>query len=402
MQAVILSAGEGTRMRPLTYTRPKVMIEVANKPILAHLIEELKKVGVDEVILVVGYYQEKVREYFGKTWNGVRLKYSTQTKQLGTADALRSAEHYIEDDFLMLNGDTIVDAEDLKRIIENEMTIGVNTVDDPENYGVVVVKDGFVEEIIEKPEKPVANTINAGIYHFTRDIFDYIRITPKSVRGEYEITDTINLAIKDGVRFSTAKISGWIDASYPWDLLKINELMLSNIDTEIDGVVEKNVTIKGNVVIGEGSIIKAGTYIEGPVVIGKNCEIGPNCYIRAHTSIGNGCKIGAAVEVKNSIVMNGTKIPHHNYIGDSVIGENCNFGAGTKVANLKLDEKEIEVYTKDKRIKTGRKKLGAIIGDNVKTGINASINAGAMIGNNCFIAPNAYVDGWIDPYTRVF
>jgi NDP-sugar pyrophosphorylase family protein len=164
------------------------------------------------------------------------------------------------------------------------------------------------------------------------------------------------------------------------------------------GVFEDNVVIKGAVHIGENSIIRSGCYIVGPVMIGQGCDIGPNCYIRPFTSVGDGCRIGAAVEVKNSIIMKGTKIPHHSYLGDSVIGEGCNFGSGTKIANLRMDKRNILVSGMD----TKRRKLGAIIGDGVETGVNASINVGSIIGNNAIIGPGAVVSGIIAPGARVF
>jgi len=143
--------------------------------------------------------------------------------------------------------------------------------------------------------------------------------------------------------------------------------------------------LKGMVSIGRNTTVRSGSYIIGPVVIGEDCDIGPNCHIRPYTSIGDNCHIGSAVEVKNCIIMKGSKIPHQNYVGDSIIGEECNFGAGTKIANLRLDKKNVTVASID----TKRRKLGAIIGDRVETGINACINAGSMIGNNTHIGPRA-------------
>ena len=156
--------------------------------------------------------------------------------------------------------------------------------------------------------------------------------------------------------------------------------------------------MKGVVSIGKNTMIRSGSYIVGPVIIGQDCEIGPNCYLRPYTAIGDGCHIGSAVEVKNCIIMRGSKLPHHNYVGDTIIGEGCNFGAGTKVANLRLDKKEIWVAG----INTKRRKLGAIIGDRVETGINASINVGSMIGNNTFIGLGAVASGVILPNSRLF
>jgi len=156
--------------------------------------------------------------------------------------------------------------------------------------------------------------------------------------------------------------------------------------------------MKGPVAIGKNTVVRSGSYIIGPAIIGENCDIGPNCYIRPCTAIGDNCHIGNAVGVKNCIVMKKSNLPHHNYAGDSVIGEGCNFGAGTKIANLRLDKKVVWV----EGIDTGRRKLGAIIGDMVETGINASINVGSMIGNHTFIGPGAVASGVISPESRIF
>jgi bifunctional UDP-N-acetylglucosamine pyrophosphorylase/glucosamine-1-phosphate N-acetyltransferase len=404
VQAIILSAGEGTRMRPLTYTKPKVMLPIANKPILEHLIIELRKAGIKDIILVVGYRDEVIRNYFkdGSDWD-VNITYVSQKVQLGTADALKSAMHLIDDEFITLNGDNIVSYEDIKKIAETDgFAIGVKDVENPQDFGVVNIEDGLVKEIVEKPEKPMSNLINAGVYKFKSEIIEYLEKTPLSKRGEYEITDTIRLAINDGLKFKAVKIEEWIDIGYPWDLLKANEILVKKVKPEIKGEVEEGAVIKGNVFIDEGTVVRSGTYIIGPVVIGKNCKIGPNCFIRPYTSIGDNCHIGAFVEVKNSIIMSNTNIPHLNYVGDSIIGENCNLGAGTKIANLRLDGREVYAVVKGKKISTGRRKFGAVISDNVKIGINVSINVGTMIGNDVYIAPSAVVEGYIEPYSKVF
>jgi bifunctional UDP-N-acetylglucosamine pyrophosphorylase/glucosamine-1-phosphate N-acetyltransferase len=153
--------------------------------------------------------------------------------------------------------------------------------------------------------------------------------------------------------------------------------------------------------MGKGTILRSGTYIQGSVIIGENCDIGPNSYIRGVTTIGDNCRIGNAVEVKNSIVMHNTNIPHHNYVGDSILGENCNLGSGTKVANLRLDEGPISVVIKGETINTGRRKLGVIMGNDVKTGINSMINIGTIIGEYTEIGPGAIASGYIAPRSRI-
>jgi N-acetylglucosamine-1-phosphate uridyltransferase (contains nucleotidyltransferase and I-patch acetyltransferase domains) len=180
-----------------------------------------------------------------------------------------------------------------------------------------------------------------------------------------------------------------MDVGYPWDLLSANEKLIEHVEDERAGVIEENVVIKGVLVLGKGAVIKSGTYIEGPCIIGENTSVGPNAYLRPGTTIGKNCHIGHAVEVKNSIVFDDTKIPHYNYIGDSVIGSGCNFGAGTKIANLRHDHGPVRVGG----ISTRRKKFGAVIGDNVMFGINCSINTGASIGSGTRVGPGAVVFG---------
>lgn len=400
LKTVILAAGEGSRMRPLTYTRPKVMLPIANKPILEYLLIEAKEAGVTDFIFVVGYHDEQVRNYFGdgNKWS-VDIRYSYQSKQSGTADALRMVEGMIDGNFLMMNGDIILKSDDIKGLIEkNNNAIGVIEVKDPKGLGMIEIKNGNVVKIYEKIEKPPTNLANAGLYLFTPLIFEAISRTSKSPRGEYEITDSLQIIIDQGQTVSGYEISYWLDLSYPWHLLSAGESILPDVKVENHGKVESNTVINGPVSIGARTIIRSGSYIVGPAVIGEDCEIGPNCFIRPFTSIGNGCHVGAAVEIKNSIIMNRTKVPHLNYVGDSVIGEDCNLGAGTKIANLRFDGANINVSGID----TGRRKLGAIIGDRVKTGINASINTGSMIGNDVFIGPGAVVTGIVSPESRVF
>jgi bifunctional UDP-N-acetylglucosamine pyrophosphorylase/glucosamine-1-phosphate N-acetyltransferase len=188
-----------------------------------------------------------------------------------------------------------------------------------------------------------------------------------------------------------------MDVGHPWDLLEANTSFLEIIPSKNAGIIEDGVTLKNSVLVGEGSVIKAGTYIEGPCTIGKNCRIGPHAYIRGATSIGDDCHVGHCSELKNSIIMNGTKIPHFNYIGDSVIGSGCNFGAGTKIANLRHDHANVRVCGKDTR----RKKFGAVIGDGVQFGINCSVNVGTMIGSEAQFAPNTVIEGCIGEKTII-
>ena len=400
MKAVILAAGEGSRMRPLTCTRPKVMLPIANKPILEHLLIEAIAAGISEFIFVVGYHDEAVLDYFGNgsKWN-VEIDYVKQRRQLGTADALKMVADLTAGDFLLMNGDMIIGRGDIKEMaVKKDTTLAVIEVSDTRGLGVVEENKGRVVSIHEKEENPPSHLANAGLYLLTPEIYKAISRTGKSPRGEYELTDSLMLMMEAGHKISCRTIGQWLDISYPWDLLTANETLMAGLKAQNSGEVEENVVIKGPVAIGKNTVVRSGSYIVGPAIIGEDCDIGPNCYIRPCTAIGDGCHIGNAVGVKNCIIMRNSKLPHHNYAGDSIIGEGCNFGAGTKIANLRLDKKEVWV----EGIATGRRKLGAIIGDGVETGINASINVGSMIGNGTFIGPGAVASGAILPESRIF
>jgi UDP-N-acetylglucosamine diphosphorylase/glucosamine-1-phosphate N-acetyltransferase len=260
----------------------------------------------------------------------------------------------------------------------------------------VVTEGDLVRSLEEKSEKPESDLINAGIYLLSPEIFEISGQVTCSSRGEYELTDALAILIA-GKRLQSYLLTSWIDVGYPWDLLWANERLLSSAGTKNEGIIEDGVWIHGDVSVGKGSIIKSGTYIEGPCCIGKNSRVGPHAYIRGSTSIGDECHIGHSTEIKNSIIMNGTKIPHFNYVGDSIIGSGCNFGAGTKVANLRHDHAPVRVCGKNSR----RKKMGAIVGDGVQLGINCSVNVGAVIGNNVTAAPHSVIDGCISPDTRI-
>jgi bifunctional UDP-N-acetylglucosamine pyrophosphorylase/glucosamine-1-phosphate N-acetyltransferase len=405
LKAIILSAGEGKRMRPLTLTKPKTMLPVAGKPIIQYNIEALRDSGIKDILLIVNYKEELVKEYFkdGKDFK-VKITYKTQKEPNGTADAISYGEEFArDDDLIVLNGDIILDKELISEIINDyenskyDTLMVLTNVEDPSQYGVVEIKDGLVKNIIEKPKDAPSNLINAGIYIFNKDIFNRIAKTEISSRGEYEITDSLSLQIKDNKiikGFITDK--KWIDVGMPWDLLEINGILIENIKEKIKGTIEDGAKIDGKIFLDEGSIIRSGVYIQGSVYIGKNCDIGPNSFIRGNSYFGDNVRIGNAVEIKNSIVMENTNVNHLSYVGDSVIGSHCNLGAGTNVANLRFDDKTIFMNVKGQKTSTGRRKLGSIIGDKVKTGINTSFSPGVTVGVNSFIGPGILLQEDVD------
>ncbi|NPA47490.1 MAG: NTP transferase domain-containing protein [Thermococci archaeon] len=398
MKAVILAAGRGERLRPLTDDRPKVVLKVANRPLVEYLLEHMEPFA-DGYVFVVRYEKEKIMETIGDEFRGKPVSYVEQLRGEGTAKAVESAKALVDGSFIVSNGDVYVDREGVERLVtsfraENaDAALLVKEVDDVSQYGSVIVENGRVLGIEEK-SRSGRGYANLGLYAFKSSVFGFISRLKKSARGEYELTDAINLMISNGLRVAAVPYDGyWRDVGRPWDLLELNEYILGKeLRHDVRGRVEEGATIIPPVEIGEGTVVRSGSYIVGPVKIGKGCIIGPNCFIRPHTSIGDNCHIGNAVEVKNSIIMDHSNAPHLNYVGDSIIGENTNLGAGTITANLRHDRGNVRVEIKGKLEDSGRHKLGAIIGHNVKVGINVSIYPGRKIGSDSFIGPAVVVD----------
>lgn len=416
MKAVILAAGKGLRLMPITSSRPKPMIPLAGKPILEHTILGLKEAGIREILLIVGYKESMIMEYFGngKEKLNIKIEYFTQKEQLGTGHAAHLAKSFVDDEpFLLMYGDLMMDPVIFKEIIEiyndskTEGLISLLEVDNPQDYGIIsLTNDGFVKKITEKPSSDLnlGNLANAGIYIFDPLIFEAIEKTEKSIRGEYEFTDSMQILINQ----LNGKIIGynikdyfWSDIGLPWQLFDANSFVLDRIEKRILGNIEENVHIYGNVYIGKNTIVKSGSYIQGPCYIGENTLIGPNAFIRPYTSVGDNCHIGLS-EIKNSLIFSNSNVPHFNYVGDSIICENVNLGAGSKISNLRFDKQSIKVKIKEKLVNSGRKKLGAFIGPYVQTGINASIMCGKKIGENSVIGAHTLVVENVPPKTLYY
>jgi bifunctional UDP-N-acetylglucosamine pyrophosphorylase/glucosamine-1-phosphate N-acetyltransferase len=376
IQAVIMAAGKSTRTWPLTLTKPKPLLKVMNKEIIKHNLDALQGL-VGEVIIIVGFKKEMIIEEIGNKYGKLKIRYAEQKRQLGTGHALKYVEKLIKGKFIVIGGDDIFSGKDIKACLRHKYAVLGCKVEDPGRFGVFVVKGKEVKKVIEKPKKFISDIANTGLYVFDKSVFEFK--LKKSQRGEYEIVDYVNALIKKE-RVVCEKVKGhWLSVGYPWDLIEANSVLVSEIKNDIKGKVEKNVIVKGKLKVGKGTEVLSGTYIKGNVVIGENCLIGPNCYLRGNTSIGNGCHIGQAVEIKNSVIMDNAKVPHLSYIGDSVIGENSNLGAGTITANLKHNNKNVRSVVKGKIVDTGRRKFGTIIADDVHTGINTTIYPGRKI-----------------------
>ena len=389
MKAVILAAGRGTRMEPLSCVKDKPLLQIIGKTVLERNLDQLNGL-VKEVILVIrpNHRGKAVISLFGNRYKKLKIKYVLQKKPLGTGDAAKLALKYLDKRFLLLNGDDLYSKKDIKKVLARFPCILVKKVSNPSAFGIIETKEDLVANFMEKPKKPKSNLANIGLYFLPKEIFDYK--IKKSSRGEYEVVDYIKHFIKEN-KLYYKRAEDWLPLGYCWQLLDANKFFLSELKSVRRGKIEKGCVLKGLVKIGAGTVVKSGSYIEGPVSIGKNCVIGPNCFIRPYTSISEGCRIGQAVEIKNSMIGKNVNIAHLSYVGDSIISANCNLGAGTITANLRHDNKTIKTMIKGSLLDTQRRKLGAILGENVKTGVGTLIYPGRKIWPAKTTLPGAIV-----------
>src|SRR5208283_5320087 len=396
MKAVILAAGEGLRLRPLTETRPKTMLPVAGKPILHRLIMEAKKAGVAEAVVVVRYKKEKVIQYFAENDLGIKITFVDQGPGNGTGAALLAAESHVDDTFVALAGDIVTEASVIKAVIsahESGITLALKKVPNPHEYGVCELSNGRVSLFEEKPKHPKSDLANLSVYCMEPTVFSEMRSLAKSERGEYEIVDLFVGAkgvIVDGY---------WRDIAYPWDLLDANEHVLNSLEARL-GQVE-NSTINGKLIMEDGAKI-INSYVEGVAYIGAGTVIGPNAYLRGSNSVGKNCHIGPGSTLTSSILLDNVNAKHLTYIGDSLIGEGVNFGAGSQVANYRFDSGQINVVTERGWANTGKKKLGVFVGDNTKFGVLSCTMPGKSIGSDCWIHSGVVVNRNVPSGMRVF
>jgi len=386
-QAVVLAAGEGERLRPFTASKPKVMIKVANKPIMQYVVEALERNGIRRIIFVVGYKKEKIMDYFedGNAL-GVEIDYVFQKHLLGTGDALKQAEGKTDERFLVLPGDNVIEADTISDsglldVGENQNgnAILIKAHKDVGKYGVVTVENGMVEDIIEKPSKEISNLVNTGIYAFEKEIFGFI---------DGELTSGLRSRIHSANRVKACETHGaWLDAVYPWDILSLNGIVLRENPAKVEGKIERGVTIDGRVSIGKNSVIRANSYMKGPVIIGENCEIGPNACIFPSTSIGNDVTIGAFTEIKNSVLTDMVKIGSFSSIQDSIF-DSGSYAEGGFIA--RSEEADIEIGGEHHVMK-----IGAMIGEYCEIGSNVIAHPGTIIGNRCKIKSMKELSGKI-------
>jgi bifunctional UDP-N-acetylglucosamine pyrophosphorylase/glucosamine-1-phosphate N-acetyltransferase len=390
MKAVVLAAGQGTRMRPLTETVPKPMLPVADRPLAAHTADAAVDAGATELVFVVGYEADAVRAYFGDGYRGVPVAYAVQDEQLGTAHAVDAAREHLDGPFAVLNGDNLYDPRGIESLFRAAPSVGGHRVADPRSYGVLSIDEERVTAVVEKPDDPPTDLANAGAYAFPAEAAGWLDVG-QSKRGEYEITDVLARVV-DAFDVTAVELDRWMDVGRPWELLEANEWKLGDLDRRIEGEVHADAELRGDVVVEEGALVESGVVVEGPALVRSGADIGPNAYVRGATLLAEDAHVGHGVEVKNSVVMVGAAVPHLSYVGDSLLGPNVNLGAGTQVANLRHDDAPVRTTVKGERVSTGRRKYGVVAGPGAKTGVNTSLDPGVVLSAGATTLPGERVD----------
>ena len=330
LKGILLHAGHGTRLRPLTHTGPKQLLPIANKPMSQYCIESMKNAGIDEIAIIIGGTGgNKVKEYYKKGDDlGVKLTYILQDSPKGIAHAIQLCKDFVNDEkFLVFLGDNIIQkkidyiANKFKNS-DSDASILLCEVDNPSRFGIADVKNGEIKKIMEKPKVPPTNLAVTGIYFLTPKIFEIIERLKPSWRNELEITDALQMLLEEGNKITYDTITDyWKDTGTPEDIINANKEILKNMDPLFEGEKESDVEISGKVIVGSGTIIKNKCKILGPVIIGKDCIVEQNASIGPNTSIGNNTKISKS-NIQNSIIMENCEIITNKKIKDSIISSN--------------------------------------------------------------------------------
>ncbi len=304
MRAIIPVAGIGTRLKPHTYSTPKVLLNVGGKPILGHIIDKLLSEGLDKSTFIIGYLGDMIKEYVGNEYPQMKSEFIVQEEMHGLGHAIYMASPtFGEDDIFVILGDTIFDVDLTTVFNKKQSSLGVKEVEDPRRFGVAVVKDGFIQKLVEKPQQPVSKLALVGLYYFNNPESLKIalnELVEKDIRtkGELQLTDAIQLMIDKGEKISTFPVEGWYDCGKPETLLSTNQYLLSKRDNSKE---IKSVVINKPVFIAEDAVI-------------KNSVVGP------YTTIASGTTVEDSI-IKNSLIGAGAKVSRA-MLENSIIGDN--------------------------------------------------------------------------------
>jgi glucose-1-phosphate thymidylyltransferase len=390
--AVVLAAGEGTRLRPLTRNRPKPMLPAANRPILEHVLDALVDAGIERIVLVVGYRRERVQEHFGPTYRDVPLGYVGQEKQLGSGHALLQARGAVDGPLLVVNGDRVIEGQCVRDVVDAyradtaRAAMAVLERRNIRQYGAVTLQGRDIAELVEKPESDDYRLINAGIYAFDPSIFDAIERTDRDA-GELALTDTISRLLGTG-RVRGVHTGGlWVDATYPWDLLEVAAEVLER------GRVSESQRGDGVWIDDEATVHGTAT-LRPPVVVGPDSEVGPGAVVGPTVALGGNVTVGPNATVERSVLDTDTRVDAGSTLRDAVLGQDVHLGAATTVPGGPADVRVgAEVFE--------RQQLGAVVGDRTRARGAVSFAPGTLVGPSVEIGTGTHVSGTIDEGAEV-
>ena len=398
MKAIFLCGGIGKRMFPIT--EDKFLLNFLGKTLLQHQMEAAKEAGLNQFLVIGNPANMGQIEQIAKKFSGTKIELVMQKKPLGIADALKSAASFFDGDILVLNPNDIFAVSaytSLLRETQKKTATSYMLGYKIKSYfpgGYLVVNSANeLKHIMEKPKpgQEPSNLVNILIHLHTepKNLIEYIENVKTTKDDVYECA--LDNLVKDGHKIKVIPYTDfWAPIKHPWHIFDAVKYLLDISQPRISAsaYVSGKATIEGKVIIGDNVRVLENAVIRGPAYIGPGSIIGTNALVRDYSHIGADCVIGYSTEVKGSYIGDGCWT-HSSYIGDSIIGKGCSFGAGTVLANFRFDEQNISVIVEGEAIDTGRDKLGAIIGDNCKTGVNASVMPGIKIGPNSIVGSHA-------------
>jgi bifunctional UDP-N-acetylglucosamine pyrophosphorylase/glucosamine-1-phosphate N-acetyltransferase len=399
IQAVILAGGEGKRIHPLGVNKPKAMFELLGKPLIQFVVENLREAGITNLIIITGPNQEQIQRYFGDGSDfGVEIQYAYQAEPLGQANAVQQAEGLINSHFFVLNANDVFDPRLLQEVVSRAQTSQANLalvgrkVSEPWRFGVM--RFDAANRLIGVIEKPPAgqepsDVAVVGVYYFSPDIFQCIHDTPQGQTDD-QFERAYQLLIDRGQAVHVEYEGLFESYKFPWNLLTIYDLLLKQ---KIQGQqISPSAKISDKAIIGDNVVIEENVrvfefaVVRGPAYIGAGSIIGNQAMVWGGCSFGPGCVIGFGSEIKHSVF--GRNVwTHRGYVGDSIVSDNCSFGAGTITANFRFDERDVPVNVGEQRMSTGTDKFGVIMAEGCRTGSNSVLLPGLKIGPNSIVGP---------------
>ncbi|HJL72759.1 MAG TPA: bifunctional sugar-1-phosphate nucleotidylyltransferase/acetyltransferase [Nitrospinaceae bacterium] len=386
MKALILAAGKGTKLNPFSNTRPIPMISVAGKTLLENSLCQLKNAGITDVYIVVGHHKERVQDFIAEKYSdGMNIHCLEQKKNAGIGDAVRQVKDKISpgEYFLLIYGDTLTDENICSKVQQSfhSFKCPVASICLPpsnESFGNVFLNAQMkITKIVEKPKGDnFGNYVLAGVFILPESFIGLLE------KNKLSMEKSLKALVKEDSLMASMWEDEWLDIVYPWEILQANRIILDSwTESSIakSAVMESNVTIQGVVNIEEDVVIKAGAVLEGPCSIGRGTYIGNNSLVRSYTSIGSKCSVGYGVELKNCVVLDNSGIGRLSFVGDSVIGENVDLGAGCMTVNRTVDWQKVQVKNGKTSLPSGLVKLGAFVGDGVTIGAGNTIQPGTVV-----------------------